>query len=162
MPNGLRKGELINLKLSDVRTKEEDPHIIIREAKYDSSRVIYLSDECLYMIREYYRKFKPCIYLFEGSEVGKPISETTISNILKRALKNQQVTQRFRVHDLRHNFATHCLQNGTDIYHLSKILGHKSVQTTEKYYAHLLPNQVKINRPKSLNKSKIIQLQEAS
>lgn len=159
--NGLRKGELINLKLSDVRTKVEDPHIIIREAKYNSSRVIYLSDECLSMIRSYYRKFKPDVYLFEGAEAAQPISETTVTNILKQALKSQKIRQRFRVHDLRHNFATHCLQNGTDIYHLSKVLGHRSVKTTEKYYAHLLPNQVKIHRPQVKKECRVIQIRRA-
>lgn len=161
--NGLRKGELINLKLSDIISKTTKPHIIVREAKYNSSRVIYLSQECIEKIRDYYRKYHPAKYLFEGSAPGQPISETTIANILNRALKKQKINRRFRVHDLRHNFATHCLMNGTDIYHLSKILGHKSVQTTQKYYAHLLPGQIQINRP-NFNKKEtpVIQLQKAS
>ena len=160
--NGLRKGELINLRLSDLRTKVDDPHIIIRDAKHHSARIIYLSDSCLELIRDYYKQFKPRVYLFEGSVAGHPISDTTIADVLKKALKKQKVTDRFRVHDLRHNFATHCLQNGTDIYHLSKVLGHRSVQTTQKYYAHLLPNQVKINRPQPHKEGKVIQLQRAS
>lgn len=160
--NGLRKGELINLKLQDVRTKTDNPHIIIREAKYNSSRIIYLSDECLHKIKRYYRKYKPQTYLFEGAVRGECISGTTIANVLKRALRKQGITERLRVHDLRHNFATHCLMNGTDIYHLSKVLGHKSVETTEKYYAHLLPNHVTIKRPQPPKETPVIHLKKAS
>lgn len=159
--NGLRKSELINLRLSDVRTLVEHPHIIVRDSKHHGSRTIYLSDECLERIRAYYRAFKPEVYLFEGAVAGAAISETTITNILKNALRSQRVRQRFRVHDLRHNFATHCLLNGTDIYHLSKVLGHRSVETTQKYYAHLLPDQVVIRRPQPQKTCKVIPIRKA-
>lgn len=145
--NGLRISEIINLKLTDVITKNGDPHIIIRDSKYNNTRTLYISEDCVERIKAYYRQFKPRVYLFEGAAPGEPISDTTIANILKQALRKQGVRKRFRVHDLRHNFATHCLLNGTDIYQLSLFLGHKSVATTEKYYAHLLPHHVKINRP---------------
>lgn len=145
--NGLRRGELINLQLMDIRSKAEKPHIIIRKAKHNNTRHLYIENDFMDMLQTYYRVYKPKSYLFEGQNKGMPISETTIARILEKALKDQRITERFRVHDLRHNFATHCLLNGTDIYDLSQFLGHKSVETTEKYYAHLLPDQIKINRP---------------
>lgn len=160
--NGLRRGELINLKLSDLNTKCLNPYFVVRNAKQGGDRVIYFSDECLKRLKIYYKQFKPKQYLFEGQYTGRPISETTISNVLKNALKKNNIKGRFRVHDLRHNFATHCLIAGTDIYHLSKILGHKKVETTQKYYAHLLPNQVVIKRPSTqIKEARIIQLKTA-
>lgn len=145
--NGLRKSELINLQLMDVRSKVEEPHIIIRNAKHNTNRFLYVEKDFIERITAYYRKYKPKKYLFEGHIAGEPISATTIARILEKALKSQGITERFRVHDIRHNFATHCILNGTDIYDLSKFLGHKSVRTTEKFYLHLLPSQVKIKRP---------------
>lgn len=157
--NGLRKGELINLKLEDVRSKAENPHLVIRKAKNDSKRLLYIDDDFVQILRTYYLKYRPKTYIFEGAEKGNPISETTIARILDKAMKENGITERFRVHDLRHNFATHCLLNGTSIYDLAKFLGHKSVETTEKYYAHLLPSEIKINRPKQpVKDSKVISI----
>lgn len=156
--NGLRKSEIINLKLTDVITKTEYPHIIIRDSKYNNTRTLYLSPDCVEKLRAYYRQYKPEVYLFEGANPAEPISDTTIANILKKALKKNGVVKRFRVHDLRHNFATNCLLNGTDIYQLSLFLGHKNVATTQKYYAHLLPNQVTIHRPTNKPSAQIINI----
>ena len=160
--NGLRKSEVRNLKLQDVRSKHEEPHLIIRHAKHHSNRLLYVDDDFICRLRQYYLQYRPVAYYFEGDTPGVAISETTIARILEKALVLQGVTERFRVHDLRHNFATHCLLNGTSIYDLSKFLGHKSVETTEKYYAHLLPSEIKINRPVESHaparQTKIIQL----
>ena len=157
--NGLRISELINLRLQDVITKTTDPHIIIRDSKYGSTRTLYLSEECVERIKAYYRLFRPQVYLFEGAMAREPISDTTIANVLKATLRKNGVKRRFRVHDLRHNFATHCLINGTDIYHLSQFLGHRSVSTTEKYYAHLLPNQVTIRRAQTAKEGKVVTME---
>jgi site-specific recombinase XerD len=160
--NGLRRGELINLQLMDVRTKVEKPHIIIRNAKHNTSRHLYIDEDFVETLQTYYRLYKPKTYLFEGAEASSTISATTVARILDKALKTQGITERFRVHDLRHNFATHCLLNGTDIYDLSQFLGHKSVETTERYYAHLRPDQITIKRPKLLTEeTKIMHLVRA-
>ena len=148
--NGIRIGELINLRLADVRTRCKNPYIIIRAAKHNGDRVLYLSPQCLEKLQTYYRKFKPKTYLFEGATTGQPISKTTITKVLNKAVTMSRVTEHLRVHDLRHNFATHCLLAGTSIYDLSRQLGHKKVETTQKYYVHLLPNQIKIHRPASV------------
>jgi len=142
--NGLRISELINLRIMDVRTKCEHPHLIIRDSKGGKNRILPLSDECIEIIRCYYLEYKPKEYLFCG--INGSYSKTSISKILKSACAKNEIKGRFRVHDLRHNFATHCLVNGTNIYHLSKYLGHKSVRTTEQTYAHLLPQNLEIKR----------------
>jgi integrase/recombinase XerD len=160
--NGLRISECRNMLLANLSTHGKTPYITVRETKHDGGRVIGLSENTLILLKRYYAVYKPQEYLFEGSAKGQQISKTTIRNILNAALKKVGVEGRFRVHDLRHNFATHCLENGTNIYHLSKILGHKSVQTTEKYYAHLLPENVVINRPEQPKQTKVIQFRKSA
>ena len=93
--------------------------------------------------------YRPKRYLFEGA-AGEKYTETSVRNILNSALMREKL-EHIRVHDLRHAFATHCLANGTDIYHLSKYLGHKSVKTTENVYSHLRPDQIVIKRPGSFH-----------
>lgn len=144
--NGLRISEAINITLMDFRTKSETPHLIVREAKHHSCRIVPLSQECVDMVRKYYIALKPKKYLFEGDKKGELYSETSIRNVFNTALMREKIKIKIRVHDLRHSFATHCLANGMDIYQLSKILGHKSVSTTEKYYAHLNFSQMTIKR----------------
>lgn len=144
--NGLRISELLNITLMDFRTKTETPHLIIRDAKHHSSRIIPLSADCVNMVRDYYKAFQPKKFLFEGEKQSEVYSETSVRNIFIAALKREKIKVRIRVHDLRHSFATHCLANGMDIYQLSKILGHRSVATTEKYYAHLNFSQMTIRR----------------
>lgn len=151
--NGLRISELINLTLMDLRTKCDNPHLVIKNAKHHSSRTIEVSKRFLEVITEYYREFHPRNYLFEGIN-GEAYSKTSIRNILNAALKREGIKYRIRVHDLRHSFATHCLANETDIHHLSNVLGHNSVKTTEKHYSHLRFNQIKIHRPLSSSLTK--------
>jgi integrase/recombinase XerD len=147
--NGLRISELINLTLMDLRTKCENPHIIIRHAKHHASRIIPISTRFRELIKEYYLKYRPKEYLFEGEGGEKQYSETSIRNTFNAALRREKIYLRIRVHDLRHSFATHCLAHETDIYHLAQILGHKSVKTTERTYSHLSFNQIIINRPET-------------
>ncbi len=144
--NGLRISELINLKLSDVRTKTDLPHIIIRKAKHHNSRTIPISENLLNLLKQYYWQYKPITWLFEGEGGNIPYSSTSIRNILQNALNREKINIHIRVHDLRHSFATHCLTNETNIHHLAKVLGHRNIRTTEKTYAHLQINNLKIHR----------------
>lgn len=145
--NGLRISEVLNLRIIDVRSKADNPHLVIREAKHNSARIIPISEQCVLLIREYYLSTKPKVYLFEGDKPGTRYSKTSVHKLLDKALKRESIKLRIRVHDLRHAFATHCLEAGMDIYHLSKVLGHKSVKTTEEYYAHLRTDKIKVVRP---------------
>lgn len=146
--NALRISEAINLTLMDFRSKQKNPQLIIRNSKHNSSGIVPLTKECVSMVRAYYLKYKPKKYLFEGATPGKKISRTTIRTILKQACEECNIIENLRVHDLRHNFVTHCLQQGTRLHHISKFIRHKNTQTTEKYYAHLLPEDLVIIRPK--------------
>lgn len=78
--NGLRISEIINLKLTDVITKTEFPHIIIRDSKYNNTRTLYISADCVERIKAYYKQFRPQVYLFEVAVCGEPISDTTLQH----------------------------------------------------------------------------------
>ena len=143
--NALRVSEVQNLTLMDVRSKCDNPYLIIREAKANSSRMCYMYQRCINLIREYYTQVKPKCFLFEGRN-GNKYSKSSINNVLQDALIREGITVRIRVHDIRHAAATHALLNGSDIYHVSRWLGHKNLATTEKYYAHLRPDQIVIKR----------------
>lgn len=143
--SGLRISEAINLQLADLQSKADVPHIIIRNAKHHSSRTIPVTAEYIKVIKEYYLRYRPKQYLFTG-ENGEKYSKTSIRNILREALRREGISTPIRVHDLRHSFATHCLGAETDIHHMAKILGHKSVKTTENTSAHLRFDQLQIHR----------------
>jgi integrase/recombinase XerD len=150
--NGLRISELINLRLMDVRTRCNNPHLIIHKAKHHNSRTVPLSENCFELLKQYYRMYKPQTYLFEGEQKHMSYSATSIRKILERALLREGIKKRIRVHDLRHSFATHCLANETNLKHLSKALGHRNVKTTEDFYEHLLPEQIILHRNEKLDK----------
>jgi site-specific recombinase XerD len=145
--NGLRRSELLNMRLMDVRTHCSNPHLIIRNAKHHNARTIPLSLRCIELLKQYYRAYRPQTYLFESDSENTPYSATSVRNILENALKREGIKKHIRVHDLRHSFATHCLAGETNIKHLSKVLGHRNVKTTENYYEHLRPEELVIKRP---------------
>ncbi len=126
---GLRLGELLNLKIGDIDS--ESMRIHIRQAKGKKDRYIMLSDKSLAMLREYYKKYKPTDYLIEGQK-GK-YSPTSVQSVFKTALKKSGIKKNVTVHSLRHSFATHLLDKGTDIRYIQELLGHKRLETTQIY-----------------------------
>ena len=85
------------------------------------------------MLREYYKKYKPKAWLFEGYKGGIQYSETSLQKILKNALKSANIKKPATLHWLRHSYATHLLEAGTDLRYIQELLGHKSSKTTEIY-----------------------------
>lgn len=128
---GLRRSELLNLKPNDIDSKRGI--IIIRQAKGKKDRIAPLSEKILVMLREYYQSFKPITWLFEGQEIGNQYSEKSLESVLKQALAKCKITKPVSLHWLRHSYATHLLENGTDLRFIQEILGHKSSKTTEIY-----------------------------
>ena len=141
---GLRISESINLRIADINSK--DGYIFIKGAKGKKDRKTILSEHLLIMLRNYYVKFKPSYWLFEGQTGGK-YSVTSIRNIFRKAVKNTNSNPWATVHTLRHSFATHCIQNGVNMRHIQNMLGHSSPKTTEIYTKTIEINNKKIKSP---------------
>lgn len=136
---GLRIGEAINLEIKDIDSKRMLIHI--KQAKGKKDRYTLLSPVFIKILREYYKAYKPKKYLFEGQKGGK-YSNASAQNILKEALKKANINKKITLHTLRHSFATHLLEKGTDIRYIQELLGHSSPKTT-MIYTHVTETSLK-------------------
>ncbi|MFV0593796.1 MAG: tyrosine-type recombinase/integrase [Draconibacterium sp.] len=127
---GLRRSEVINLKIGDVDSKRM--MIKIKGAKGKKDRYVQLSPKLLQLLREYYTEYKPEVWLFEGQNGGCYGAES-ISKILKAAAYRAGIYRRVHLHMARHSFATHQLEQGVDLRYIQAWLGHESVKTTQRY-----------------------------
>ena len=128
---GLRRGELVNLKLEHLDSKRKMLSVINSKGKKD--RVIPLSDKTLEKIRSYYHAHQTQQYLIEGQFPGKPLTASSLQKVFEKALSKGRINKPYTIHCLRHSFATHLLENGTDLRYIQELLGHKSSKTTEIY-----------------------------
>lgn len=128
---GLRRSELLNLKPFDVNSKRG--LLLIRNAKGNKDRVVPITLKIIEMLREYFRLYKPKVWLFEGNAPGERYSEQSLQSILKQALEKANITKPVTLHWLRHSYATHLLESGTDLRYIQELLGHRSSKTTEIY-----------------------------
>lgn len=134
---GLRISELLNLKCTDIDGERLVIHIHTGKGRKD--RVVPLASNLIGVLREYYKRYRPKVYLFEGSN-GR-YSASSCRMILKRALKRNGISKQGSLHTLRHSYATHLLEAGTDIRYIQKLLGHESSRTTE-IYTHVSRRQI--------------------
>jgi integrase/recombinase XerD len=128
---GLRRGELLNLKPENVDSQRH--LLMILNAKGKKDRVIPISDKVITMLRDYYKAYRPKVWLFEGQESGEQYSEKSIQSVLKQAIEKAKISKPVTLHWLRHSYATHLLEAGTDLRYIQELLGHKSSKTTEIY-----------------------------
>jgi integrase/recombinase XerD len=128
---GLRSGELLRLKPKDIDS--ERGLIIVRQSKGRKDRVVPLSPKILELLREYYRTYKPQNYLFEGQNRGAMYDERSFQLVLKQNLAKTKINKPVTLHWLRHSYATHMLESGTDLRYIQELLGHSSSRTTEIY-----------------------------
>ncbi|MFX0558088.1 site-specific tyrosine recombinase/integron integrase [Maribacter sp. CXY002] len=128
--SGLRRNELLNLKVTDIDSQRMIVNIL--NGKGNKDRYSVLSPNMLKDLKTYYREYRPVNYLFEGA-YGNRYSGSSVVNIVDAAAKKAGIMKKVTPHMLRHSFATHLLENGTDIRHIQLLLGHSSTKTTEIY-----------------------------
>lgn len=128
---GLRVGELISLVLQDIDSKRMV--VMVKNSKGNKDRIVPLSPKILNLLQEYYKRFKPQKYLFEGEKPGSPYSNRSIQLVIKRATDKAGILKPVTMHWLRHSYATHLHESGTDIRFIQSLLGHNSTKTTEIY-----------------------------
>lgn len=132
---GLRVGEVVRLKVSDI---DPDRMLIhVRQAKGRRDRYVMLSPVALDALREYWREHRPRRdpkgWLFPGARPGRHLTERSVQKVFHKARRKAGIRKKVSVHSLRHAFATHLLESGTDVRFIQKLLGHKSTKTTEIY-----------------------------
>ena len=142
---GLRCGEMLRLKPEHIDSKRNI--LIIKQSKGRKDRITPLSNKIILMLRDYYHLHKPKQWLFEGQKQGEPYDERSLQNVLKQAIVKCQIKKPVSLHWLRHSYATHLLENGTDLRYIQEILGHSSSKTTEIYTHVSTKNIQKIISP---------------
>jgi integrase/recombinase XerD len=106
-----------------------------------------LTPKILTLLKDYYRVYRPKVWLFEGQFAGMPYGERSIQSVLKQAIKANGIKKPVTLHWLRHSYATHLLESGTDLRCIQAPLGHKSSKTTE-IYTHVSEHSIqKIRSP---------------
>lgn len=128
---GLRRSEAIMLELGDI---DRDRLLLnIRQSKGYKDRIVPISPKLIEMIDSYLKRNKPKTYLFEGQIKGNPYSATSLEKIFGMACAQAAIRKKITLHGLRHSYATHLLEAGTDLRYIQELLGHKSSRTTEIY-----------------------------
>ena len=142
---GLRRGELLHLRLTDIHS---DRHLLfIHQSKGKKDRMAPISQKVIDLLRDYYKAYKPRTWLFEGQSPGEPYSERSLQLVLKGAVKKAGNKKPISLHWLRHSYATHLLESGTDIRYIQELLGHSSSKTTEIYTHVCTKNLQRIRSP---------------
>ena len=142
---GLRRSELLNLTLKDILSDRN--LLFIRQSKGKKDRVVPIGNKLIEMLRDYYKAFKPKTWLFEGQLLGEKYSERSIQLVLNQAVTKVKINKPVSLHWLRHSYATHLLESGTDLRYIQELLGHSSSRTTEIYTHVSTKNLQQIRSP---------------
>jgi site-specific recombinase XerD len=141
---GLRRSEVINIRLNDLNRDRKTLHI--RSGKGNVDRVVPVSDKIWSRVDEYLIAYSPSVYLFEGQSGGR-YSAGSVYHVFCQAAKRAGIEKDIGVHSLRHSYATHLHEGGLDIRYIQELLGHKSSRTTEIYTHVSRRNLLSINNP---------------
>jgi site-specific recombinase XerD len=145
---GLRVSEALHLKLTDIDSQRM--MIRVEHGKGNKDRYTLLGKRNLDILREYWKKYRPQDWLFCNPSRKGPLSTNAVREVLKKALRQAGIKKPALVHTLRHSFATHLLEAGTDLYHIQHLLGHTNPKTTA-VYLHLSRKELtKVTSPLDL------------
>lgn len=142
---GLRVSEAAHLKVADIDSKART--IKVCSGKGNKDRYTLLSENTLILLRQYYRIYRPKVWLFEGQDKNKHLTTGTFQCIFRNARIAAKIQKRVSIHSLRHSFATHLLEQGTDIHIVQKLLGHNNISTTTIYLHLKTTSLVKVVSP---------------
>jgi site-specific recombinase XerD len=127
---GLRVSEVVGLRITDIDSS--NMQVLISRGKGKKDRYVNLPESILGELRDYYRKYKPKKYLFEGQGGGQ-YSARSLQKVFSDAMKKAKINKSVGIHGLRHSYATHLLESGTDISYIQQLLGHNDIKTTLIY-----------------------------
>ncbi len=142
---GLRLSEATNVTFSDIDRNRLQ--IRIRKGKGAKDRYIRIPASLIDILTQYYQKLKPVNYLFNGHKKGERYCSSSGQWTMRQAKKNARLSKQASVHTLRHAYATHHLESGTDLVYLKQQLGHKHLKTTERYIHLCVERQTHVNHP---------------
>jgi len=128
---GLRVSEVVHLRVDDIDSERMIIHV--RQGKGNKDRLVPLSPALLDVLRRWWRTFKPATWLFPGEDGERPLHPVTVRNIVRDAAKRAKIKKRVTPHTLRHTYATHLLETGTDVRTVQALLGHARLSSTMHY-----------------------------
>lgn len=143
--SGLRVSEVVNLRKSDIDFDRK--LMFIRCSKGKKDRYTIISNMTMLLLKDYLPTIPNSSYLFPGQKPNSHLSIRTVQVIVQRGVKKLNINKNITTHSLRHSFATHLLEQGTDIRIIQELLGHKSIKTTEIYTHVALPNIANLKNP---------------
>lgn len=149
---GLRVSEVAEIKWHDILWSESKIHL--KQAKGKKDRYVMLPKSLYSHLQQFYALSSTKTYVFEGQISHTPISSRTVQKVMQNAVNQAGLTKKATVHSLRHSFATHLLESGTDIRYIQKLLGHSNIKTTMGYTHLMTPAEVKIESPLDMIKKK--------
>ncbi len=133
---GLRRSEIVGLKWVDILFNEHK--IIVRQSKGNKDRVVMLPYSIVAYLEDYHKMYPSVDWVFPGQYKGEALSTGTVQQVMRNAVEKAGLEKKASVHTLRHSFATHLLENGTDVRYIQQLLGHANIKTT-MIYTHILP-----------------------
>jgi len=142
--SGLRVQEVVSLRISDIDSK--NMQVAVHDGKGGKDRFAILSETSLLCLREYYKQYRPKDWLFEGRD-GDHLSRRAAQISFTKYVKAANISKSATVHTLRHSFATHLLDAGTDLYTIKHLLGHSDIRSTTKYLQIRAASRLNLRSP---------------
>jgi len=136
---GLRRRELLYLKPTDILSERHQ--LRIEQSKNRKDRMIPISDKIIQMLRDYFLAYRPSVWMFEGMVKGEQYSEGSLQAVMREAVRKSGVNKNATLHWLRHSYATHLMETGTDTRYVQALLGHSSIKTTQ-IYTHITQKSI--------------------
>ncbi|SCY87153.1 Site-specific recombinase XerD [Paenibacillus polysaccharolyticus] len=142
---GLRVGEVVRLRYIDLDIERQT--IIVRQGKGQKDRRTLLSNLAWEIVQKYIAEYKPERWLFPGQSTDRHLTERSVQKVFEEARQRANIVKKCSIHALRHSFATHLLENGTDLRYIQELLGHTIAQTTQRYTHVSTKNIQRIQSP---------------